>query len=103
MNEAQRNVALFRYSLIREAADDAHVLNNIAALGAPNVLRIEIDVGPGPVGEHGQRPLQRAGLLVVNPPHTLLDEARTIMPWLADLMARGGRGTCVCDWLTKAR
>ncbi len=35
---------------IREAAPDAHFLNNVAALGAPNILRIEIDVGAGPVG-----------------------------------------------------
>jgi len=85
---------------IREAAADAHFLNNIAALGAPNSLRIEIDVGPGPVGPQGQRPLSGAGLLIVNPPHTLLDEARTLLPWLAGLLARDGRGACVCEWLT---
>ena len=68
---------------IRETAPDAHFLNSVAALGAPNVLRLELDVGPGPVGIHGQRPLARAGLLIVNPPHTLFDEARVLMPWLA--------------------
>ncbi len=88
---------------IREQAADAHFLNNVAALRAPGVLRIEIDVGPAPVGTHGQRPLQRAGLLVANPPHTLLDEARVFMPWLARLMARDGRGVCVCEWLTPPR
>ena len=85
---------------IREAAADAHVLNSIAALGAPDILRIEVDVGPGPVGAHGQRPLSRTGLLVVNPPHTLIDEARALMPWLAALMARDGRSASVCEWLT---
>jgi 23S rRNA (adenine2030-N6)-methyltransferase len=88
---------------IREAAADAHFLNSVAALGVPGVLRIEIDVGPGPVGAHGQRPLSGAGLLIVNPPHTLIDEARTLMPWLAGLMAREGRGTHVCAWLTTPR
>jgi len=88
---------------VREAAADAHVLNSVAALGAPGVLRVEIDVGPGPVGPRGQRPLQRAGLLIVNPPHTLIDEARVLMPWLAALLAREGRGAQVCQWLTPPR
>ena len=87
---------------IREQAADAHFLNNVAALGAPDILRIEIDVGPGPVGAQGQRPLRRAGL-VVNPPHTLIDEARLFMPWLAKLLARDGRGAFVCAWLTEPR
>ncbi len=88
---------------IRETAADAHFLNNIAALGAPNVLRLELGVGPGPAGAHGQEPLARAGLLVVNPPHTLIDEARMLMPWLATLLARDGRGAHVCEWLTPPR
>ena len=88
---------------IREAAADAHFLNNIAALGAPNILRIDIDVGPGPVGAQGQRPLSGAGLLVFNPPHTLFDEAATLTPWLARLLAREGRGAHVCEWLTEPR
>jgi len=88
---------------IREPAADAHFLNNIAALGAPNILRVEIDVGPAPVGAHGQRPLSAAGLLVVNPPHTLFDEARTLMPWLARLLRRGDRSAHVCEWLTEPR
>ena len=88
---------------IREAAPDAHFLNNIAVLGAPNILRLELDVGPGPVGPQGQRPLARAGLLVVNPPHTLVDEARVLMPWLASLLARDGRGAYTCEWLTPPR
>jgi len=85
---------------IREGTADAHFLNNVAALGVPDILRIEIDVGAGPVGVHGQRPLSGAGLLVVNPPHTLLGEAKTLMPWLAGAMAREGRGGAVCTWLT---
>ncbi len=88
---------------IREAAADAHFLNNVAALGAPSILRIEIDVGPGPVGAHGQSPLSRAGLLIVNPPHPLFDEAGALMPWLSTLLARDGRGAFVRQWLTPPR
>ena len=86
---------------IREVQADAHFLNSIAALGAPNILRLELDVGYGPVGAHGQVPLARAGLLVVNPPHTLMEEARTLLPWLARTLARGSVGQHVCAWLTE--
>ncbi len=88
---------------IREARVDAHFLNSIAALGAPNILRLELDVGYAPIGAHGQQPLARAGLLVVNPPHTLIDEARTLLPWLARTLARGGVGQNICAWLTEPK
>ena len=86
---------------IRDAQADAHFLNSVAAFGAPNILRLELDVGPGPVGAHGQEPLARAGLLLVNPPHTLIEEARALMPWFATTLERGRAGTYVCKWLTE--
>ncbi|HEY1780943.1 MAG TPA: 23S rRNA (adenine(2030)-N(6))-methyltransferase RlmJ [Roseiarcus sp.] len=88
---------------IREARADARFLNSIAALAKPNILRLELDVGYAPAGAHGQEPLARAGLLVVNPPHTLIDEARTLMPWLAQTVARGGVGQQLCTWLTEPK
>ena len=88
---------------IREAKTDARFLNAVAALGAPNILRLELDVGPGEAGAHGQEPLARAGLLVVNPPHMLFAEARALLPWLAALLARSGQGGHVCKWLTEPR
>ena len=88
---------------IREAKADARFLNSVAALGAPDILRLELDVGAGPVGAHGQEPLARAGLLIVNPPHTLIQEARALVPWLAATLGRGGSGKYVCAWLTEPR
>ena len=88
---------------IRETKTDARFLNAVAAIGAPNILRLELDVGPGETGAHGQEPLAQAGLLVVNPPHTLAGEARVLLPWLAGLLARSGRGRHVCEWLTEPR
>jgi len=88
---------------IREARADAHFLNSVAALGQPNILRLELDVGPGSAGAHGQEPLARAGLLVVNPPHTLFDEARALMPWLAAVLGRGGKGKHLSAWLTEPK
>ena len=87
---------------IRDAKADARFLNSVAALGAPDILRLELDVGPGPVGAHGQEPLARAGLLIVNPPHTLIEEARALLPWLAATLGRGGSGKYVCAWLDRA-
>jgi 23S rRNA (adenine2030-N6)-methyltransferase len=88
---------------IRDAIADARFLNGIAALDAPDILRLELDVGSGEAGVHGQEPLARAGLLVVNPPHTLIVEARALLPWLAVVLARNGPGRHVCEWLTKRR
>ncbi len=88
---------------IREAEADAHFLNNVVALGQPNILSLAIDVGSGPVGAHGQQPLSRAGLLIVNPPHTLFEESQILMPWLAGLLARDGRSGHSCEWLTPPR
>jgi 23S rRNA (adenine2030-N6)-methyltransferase len=88
---------------IREAQADSRFLNSIGALGAPNILRLELDVGPGPVGAHGQEPLARAGLLVVNPPHTLIDDAATLLPWLARTLSRDGGGQHLCAWLTEPK
>ena len=70
---------------------------------SPGILRIEIDVGPGRSARTAQRPLSGAGLLVVNPPHTLIERSPALMPWLAGLMARDGRGASVCAWLTPPR
>jgi 23S rRNA (adenine2030-N6)-methyltransferase len=88
---------------IREAQADAHFLNSVAALGAPNILQLELDVGPGQIGAHGQEPLTRAGLLIVNPPHTLSHEARTLLPWLAQTLGRDGKGKHLCAWLTEPK
>jgi 23S rRNA (adenine2030-N6)-methyltransferase len=88
---------------IRDARADAHFLNSVAALGAPDILRLELDVGPGPIGAHGQEPLSRAGLLVINPPHTLAGEARTFLPWLAQTLGRDGQGKHLCAWLTEPK
>jgi 23S rRNA (adenine2030-N6)-methyltransferase len=85
---------------IREARADAHFLNSLGALGAPNILRLELDVG---AGAHGQEPLARAGLLVVNPPHTLAGEARVMLPWLAEVLGRDGKGKYLCVWLTEPK
>ena len=68
---------------IKTAHEDAQFLNRLVALGAPNMLRLEIDVGPIAPGPHSPAPLRRTGLIVVNPPFALIEEARVLTPWLA--------------------
>jgi 23S rRNA (adenine2030-N6)-methyltransferase len=85
---------------IKDRRDDARFLNAIAAIGAPNVLQMELDVGHIPPTANSPNPLMRTGLIVVNPPHVLIDEARALLPWLATLLAREGHGASSCSWLT---
>ncbi len=84
---------------IKSAADDAHFRNALAALDAPAMLSLEIDVGAIPPGAHSSTPLRRAGLIVVNPPYGLDDEARVLTSWLAQLLKRAAGAGSVCEWL----
>jgi 23S rRNA (adenine2030-N6)-methyltransferase len=85
---------------IKERREDSHFLNAIAAIGAPDILQLELDIGAIAPTQHSANPLSRTGLLIVNPPHPLIDEARTLLPWLAGVLARDGRGSWRADWLT---
>jgi len=86
---------------IKDEADDRHFLNSIAALGVGSPLRVELDVGPIAPGPNSPNPLRRTGLLFVNPPFGLIDEAKALMPYLTKLLTRGGEGSFVCDWLRR--
>ena len=88
---------------IKSAADDAHFRNELAALAAPAMLGLELDVGAIPPGAHSAQPLRRAGLIVVNPPFGLIDEARVLMPWLAQLLKRAAGAGFVCEWLREPK
>jgi 23S rRNA (adenine2030-N6)-methyltransferase len=85
---------------IKDEREDARLRNAIAAIGAPNMLRLEIDVGAIAPGPHSPSPLHRAGLIVVNPPFGLIEEARILAPWLTRLLTRAGKGAQVVEWLT---
>jgi 23S rRNA (adenine2030-N6)-methyltransferase len=88
---------------IKSAADDAHFRNALAALAAPAMLSLELDVGAIPPGAHSAQPLRRAGLIVVNPPFGLDEEARVLMPWLAQLLKRAAGAGFVCEWLREPK
>ena len=87
---------------IRERADDAHFLNSIAALGAPNMLRLEIDVGPGPRRRALARSRSPARASSSSTRRTRFSGRRSCSFRVSTkLLARGGEGRFVCDWLTE--
>ena len=44
--------------------------------------------------------LRGSGLIAVNPPWTLHDELKILLPALAEVLSRGAAGTATLDWLT---
>lgn len=59
--------------------------DRLAAAGIRNILQITFAVArPDASG-----PLGACGMVVINPPWTLADELRTLLPWLLDRMRRG--------------
>ena len=86
------------YPIITE--NDAGVLRNSLGEGAAhNILCCELRVREA-FKEGG---LAGSGVAIFNPPHTLDDEARAILPWLAGAMGKGkwGRGDVI--WLKPPR
>jgi len=64
------------------------------------MLRLELDIGEGATDSAASAPLAKSGLIIVNPPYVLIEEAHILMPYLAKLLARGAGGGYYCDWLT---
>jgi len=85
---------------IKTALDDSRFLNALRALEQPDILGLELDVGAVAPGPHSPTPLRRTGLLIVNPPYGLIEEARLLMPYLTKLLTRGGGAEFRIDWVT---
>ena len=60
------------------------------------VLRLELDVDR--IIE--DRPLAGNGMIIVNPPFPLEEEARALLPWLSRTLARGDGAGWRVDWLS---
>lgn len=69
----------------------------VANLGLPKTLRVEMDFAE----VRSRDTLSGSGLIVVNPPFTLVDEMRTILTCISPLMARDGKGRVRVSWLTQ--
>lgn len=71
----------------------------VAQLGLPKTLRVEMDFAE----VRSLDTLSGSGLIIVNPPFTLADEARTMLTAIGPLMARDGKGRVRVSWLTAER
>jgi 23S rRNA (adenine2030-N6)-methyltransferase len=96
---AHRKWATGQYLLwypVKDRSGPDRLAKALRRLGIPKVLRTELIVAP----PDAQGPLSGSGLIVVNPPWTLESELKTLLPVLAQLLARDGRGAYRLDWLT---
>ena len=68
----------------------------VAACQAPGMLRMELRVRDAKPAEG----LAGSGLIAINPPWSLPDEAKIILPALARILGQGKWGRGTVDWLT---
>jgi 23S rRNA (adenine2030-N6)-methyltransferase len=83
------------YPIKGRGAPDA-LAKRLRRLGIPKILRAELTVSA--VSDPTR--LNGCGLILVNPPWTLEDELSTLLPALAGLLGRDGKGGFALDWLT---
>lgn len=67
----------------------------VVATGIRKVLQLELEV----IAEDRASALRGSGLLVVNPPWHLDDEARPLLEWLAGVLSQGAGSTSTVRWL----
>ncbi|MGZ6554368.1 MAG: 23S rRNA (adenine(2030)-N(6))-methyltransferase RlmJ, partial [Bacteroidia bacterium] len=60
----------------------------IQAGGIKNVQLFELGI-QADSHEHG---MTASGMIVINPPWTLVDEMKQVLPWLADVLGNDGEG-----------
>jgi 23S rRNA (adenine2030-N6)-methyltransferase len=81
---------------IKGRAEPDALAKRIGKLGIGKVLRAELMVAP--MTDISR--LNGSGLIVVNPPWTLESELSTLLPALAALLGRDGKGGFRLDWLS---
>lgn len=99
LRTAHRKWSVGTYALWYPVKSPRAVEDFIAALeatGIRKVLRLELAIDRVADGA----PLGATGLIVVNPPWTLKQEAETLLPFLARRLARGPVNGWHADWVT---
>jgi 23S rRNA (adenine2030-N6)-methyltransferase len=81
---------------IKDQAEVAAFARSLSRLGIAKMLRVELML-PTALPDSG---LRGSGLIAVNPPWTLHDELKVLLPALAEVMSRGPAGAGTLDWLT---
>ena len=80
---------------VKDPHEIAEFVDALERTGIPKILRIELNVKPfaTPLRLHG------TGMIVVNPPYTLEDEMKVLLPELAGLLAEDGKGRVRVEWV----
>ena len=80
---------------IKDPADVSAYTRALKATAIPKILRLELTIRQPstPPRLHG------TGMVVVNPPYVLEEEMRTILPFLADILADEDRGRFRIEWI----
>jgi 23S rRNA (adenine2030-N6)-methyltransferase len=97
--EAHRKWATGIYALwypIKDRGEPDALAKRLHRLGIAKTLRAELIVAP--LSDPSR--LNGCGLILVNPPWTLESELSVLMPALASLLGRDGKGSFRLDWLT---
>jgi 23S rRNA (adenine2030-N6)-methyltransferase len=81
---------------IKNPAEVQAFTRGLVRLGIAKMLRVEL-ILPTAGPDTG---LRGSGLVAVNPPWTLHDELKMLLPALARIMSRGATGALTLDWLT---
>jgi 23S rRNA (adenine2030-N6)-methyltransferase len=92
MRKWPTGMTLIWYPLKDQTLADRFAMH-IAELALPELWRVELDTGTRKIGEAG---LDACGLILVNPPWTLPEELRRVLPALAARLGRGpqAKGSC---------
>ncbi len=83
LDEALRRWPLGTYAIWYPVKDQEpeRLVAHLAALRLANVLRLELDIASPVPGA-----LSACGMIIINPPFVLAEEARRLLPWLAQTM-----------------
>ena len=95
---AHRKWATGVYALwypIKDRGEPDALAKRLRRLGPAKILRAELNVAP--LSDPAR--LNGCGLILVNPPWTLEDELSVLLPGLAGILGRDGKGGFRLDWL----
>ncbi len=84
---------------LKDAALVDWFYDQLKTCGARRVLRLELAVE----GIAATGALTACGFCVINPPFTLADEARILLPWLSQLLARPEKAAWRAEWAAEDR
>ena len=95
---AHRKWATGTYALwypVKGRSEPDALAKRLRRLGIAKILRAELSVAP----PSDPTRLNGSGLILVNPPWPLQGELATLLPVLAEVLGRQGRGSFTLDWL----